>query len=373
MSQEKNPYSGSRAHLPDQAAITWVHGLRFDELIETLGGDSAGVTPACWDDVEADAVEHYGESRGGVLLAARHEDWTILVEPLDGVATTLIERLSIQGRALTVRWTTNLATTVGYAAKGTLIALFDPMNLESVAPASGREWLHSLSVPPAQWRQDWYAAALTLGETLSGVRLDRAWWARRHLKIALHPGPASAVLPRLNPPLEHRRIIDADPRLAEIVNDPTPERLHDLIQLAVEQLMPTPPPSDGPFFQAWELIVTRRRGERATAAQQRLRSYREELTPPPEALTPPAQSPYLAQPDDRRQSLEALWEGLMEKARLAVVLEEALEPDLAQAAVRTTAAVWNAGLADHDGSFDFRHVLHLLAIYMGLGEDPYEK
>ncbi|MGW0811180.1 hypothetical protein [Nonomuraea sp. NPDC002799] len=206
------------------------------------------------------------------------------------------------------------------------------------------------------------------------MRLDQAWWARQHLKIALHPTPPSTGLPRLNPPAEHRRIIEADPRLAEIVNDPAPERLHDLIRLAVEQLMPTPPPSDDPFAEAWELIVTRRRGDPATAAQHRLRSYREELTPPPEALTPPARSPYLlTQPDDRRQSLEALWESLMEKARIAVVLEEALEPGLAQAALRTTAAVWNAGLADHDGSFDFRHVLHLLAVHIGLGEDPYEK
>ncbi|MFC4115689.1 hypothetical protein [Nonomuraea zeae] len=131
-----------------------------------------------------------------MLLAARHGDWTILVEPLDGVATTRIERLSMQGQAFTLRWTTNLATTVGYAAHGTLIALFDPMDLEAVTPASGREWLRRLPVPPAQWRQDWYAAALTLAETLSEVRLDRAWWARRHLKIALHPNPPTTGLPR---------------------------------------------------------------------------------------------------------------------------------------------------------------------------------
>ncbi|MEV4223007.1 DUF6461 domain-containing protein [Nonomuraea sp. NPDC049725] len=372
MNQAKNPYSGSRTRLPDQAAITWVHGVGFDELVKTLGGDPAAVTPASWDDVEAEAVEHYGESQGGVLLAARHGDWTILVEPLHGAASERIERLSVQGQALTLRWTANLATTVGYAAHGALVALFDPMSPEAVTPESGRDWLHRLPVTPAQWRKDWYAAALTLGETLSGVRLDEAWWAQRHLKIALHPDPPSTGLPPLRPPAEHRRIIEADHRLAEIVNEPTPERLHDIIRLAVEQLLPAPP-SEGPFAEAWELIVTRRRGDRATAVQRRLRSYREELTPPPQALTPPARSPYLTQGDDRRQSVEALWEGLMEKALIAVVLEEALEPDLAQAAVRTTAAVWNAGLADQDGSFDARHVLHLLAVHIGLGEDPYEE
>ncbi|WP_327585141.1 DUF6461 domain-containing protein [Nonomuraea sp. NBC_00507] len=241
MNSLRYAYADARAYLPDDGCISWIRGYTLEDVVRIFGGDESSISPATFQEVEEEAwdllgEEDNGESDRAVMLAARHQDWIILLEIFYGRAPDHLQAMSADGAALAVRWMQHRPDMVTYSEAGRLVADFDAGNPNSMTPHSGHQWLRALPVAVEDWADDGLATALALGEELSGVRIDREWLSRRHLRVARGDMP---VRPRpFEVPFEIdgvlRPFLDSDPGLTTIARNPTPGHRHDVIKMIID-------------------------------------------------------------------------------------------------------------------------------------------
>ncbi|MFI6904849.1 DUF6461 domain-containing protein [Nonomuraea sp. NPDC050394] len=379
MSELRRHYTDAHTYLPEQASVAWIRTTDFDGMVRTLGGDPAWVYPATWEDVESAAWEAVDDEDRAVILTARHGPWTVVLDAMCGRLTGLVKRLSASGEALALQWTVNHVATVAYARDGQVIGTFDPADLDTINPASGREWLSGLPVTPDEWRQGWQPAALALGEEWSGVRLDRDWLAREHLCV-----PLGSARPQVRPPSAFRvrdwlrPTLEGDPRLLAIAADPAPERQHEIIQIAIELARHTWPMSGDVERQALRAIADRVRDDHSASIRTQLDAAAADIRARIDTTAAqierqvneergPVQVPVVPDIDlMMRLSADPELDRLHRELRPLEILAQALDPDLNAAATRTSGLLTGKGIPPEVSPV--QAVLQQLAWYVATGE-----
>jgi hypothetical protein len=384
MSQYFTVHGEAREVFPEQASVTLIGGIAFDDVVRRLGGDLTRATEGNWGEVydrwddldEEDGDDGPDEDIDGIMFAARHADWTVIMEPFGFRSTghEFLQDFTAGGRALSMWWTVNAEVTVTYAAEARIVATFDPFDLDRASPRSGRDWLRGLSISEQEWKQDWMAACFALGEEISGVRLDREWLELPHSIVPLlarnrPPRPGVAGL-KLDEDME--AVIARDPRLARIVAEPTNDKLPEIIQMAVELALDTTG-LDGPLVdEARRLIDT---GDRTSP---RARSIRDELTALADRLLTQAHEVYVSSPD--RAEGASMDPGhntgygrlrLRREAVLTLSSALAADPDLGRVARDTVRSSGMTHLNQENGDNDRQRTLHVVAYYIHMGENPW--
>ncbi|MFI6505357.1 DUF6461 domain-containing protein [Nonomuraea typhae] len=378
MSELRRHYADARLYLPEQASVAWIRNSDFDGVVRALGGDPAWVYPATWDEIEGAAWELIEDEDQALVLAARHGSWTVVLDVACGRLTGLVDQLSVPGEALALQWTVNNVATVAYGRDGELIGRFDPADLDTVNPPSGREWLAGLPVTLEEWRQGWRASALALGEELSGVRVDREWLARRHLCVPLGSVPAPREQKTFRVRDWLRPTLEGDARLLAIAADPRPERQHEIIQIAVELAQRVWPMSGDAEQQALQVIAGKVRDERSAqigglleAAARRIRTRLEEATARVQAEVGEERGPaYVPSVPDvdlmMRFSADPETGRLHRELQPIEILAQALDPDLNAAAIKTSSMLTGKWIPPEESPL--QAVLHQLAWYVATGE-----
>jgi Family of unknown function (DUF6461) len=217
--------------------ITYAEPLDVTRFLARIG---AAVTPV-GELSFAEAVERELPT-GPVQLALVDvvPGWVVAVEPygFQGARAEVLRALSADGRAVAVSWNVNGQCRLGYAREGQLLARLDPLEPEPAAgpgagdpgrrrgrdPAALTPYLAGLS-----FAEDEQAAALSVAERITGVRLDDGWVRARHRAVRISPLPADVI-----PEGYHDHPAIADPELRAIINDPRPETLPRLASLAAD-------------------------------------------------------------------------------------------------------------------------------------------
>jgi hypothetical protein len=299
-----------------------------------------------------------------------------------GRLTGLVERLSVSGEALTLQWTVNYVATVAYARDGRLIGVFDPANLGTINPPSGREWLAGLPVTADEWRQGWGPAAFALGEELSGVRLDRHWLAQQHLCVTLGSTPPQALRPHESKPFRVsewlRPTLEGDARLLAIAADPRPERQHEIIQMAAELARKAWPMSGELERQALQAVADKVRDDHTAQIRARLDAAAAQIRARLDATAAqverqlneergPLQVPIVPDIDLlMRLNTDPEMDRLHRELSPFEFLAQALDPDLNAAATKTSGLLMGKWILPEDTPF--QAVLHQLAWYVATGE-----
>ncbi|GGO24526.1 hypothetical protein GCM10010116_49350 [Microbispora rosea subsp. aerata] len=363
-------YTDAHTYLPEAGCITWVRDGDFEEVVRRIGGDPGMAYPATFDEVDARNWDLIDEEDQEIVLASRHGEWTVFLRSSRGGGAASAKSLSAGGEALSFAWTADGVMLVTYARDGQVVAMFDPADLNTMNPESGREWLAAVFPAPERWPENRRASVLALGEELSGVRLDREWRHGRHLAIPL--GGATPPAPREPEPF---RLEDweepyalRDPRVTTIMNDPSPERYDDVIHLSIEIALGYATPGSELEREALRVIASGVRDERSERIRADLRVAMDQAV-------------------ERRQELEKSWPdpgvdfaAYLECARhpdivrenkaaaLLHVLHQALDPDRAEAARRTPEELSGLELDIDDNVM--KNVLSRLAFWIAHGVNP---
>lgn len=326
-------YAGASNWLPDGMSITWIKGRQFDEVVRELGGDPAWVRPATFDDVRGHAWDLMEGSDQAVLLAAQHDEWTVLLEEFCGYGHEKVVRLSGGGAALGLQWTINRAASVKYAESGRLVAWFDPADLDTVSPSSGRAWLESLPVTPDQWREHWQSTALSLGEELSGIRLDRGWMTRQHLCVVIGSGPLVVPEPE-DFQVEEWMIpsLQGDARLRDLASAPTRERKHEIIAFAVDIALTYVQPAHPYEHEAISLIAQHARDTTTERVRTELQKHRDELRQELDAIAQTWPDPADGYSEYLEHTKDPVYRAKAARAIFLDIMQHALNADLGEAA-----------------------------------------
>ncbi|MEV4458974.1 DUF6461 domain-containing protein [Microbispora sp. NPDC049633] len=349
-------------------SITWIKGTPFEKVVRTLGGDPAWVRPATFAEVSGYAWDLTESEGRAALLAARHDDWTVLLEEFCGYGHEKVVPLSGGGAALGLQWTVNRAASVKYAQSGELVAWFDPADLDTVTPSSGRAWLESIPVGPDQWRGQWQAAALALAEEFSGIRIDREWLGRQHWCVVIGSGPLSwperedfQVEEWMTPCLQQDR------RLRDLASAPGHERRHEIIELAVEIALTYAQPVSPYEHEAVDYVrrhVRDSASDRIRAELQKLADrFRLELEAIKRAWPDPNDGYY----EYLEHTKDPDYVETATRTILLDVLQHALNPDLGEASQQTPTSLGglSASIEDRQKS----QLLYRLGYYMTYGRN----
>jgi hypothetical protein len=354
MSASFAAYARSRHIFPEQGCLTWIRtgdsATAFADLVRHFGGDPSAVHPSTWADLEGEAYDDLAEEADGIMLAARHSAWTIVMEPFNarGTSLRLLRKAAAETYAYSFRWTVNLQMRVTYVAGGELVAAFDPFDLDTMTPDSGRDWLAGLGVTGEQWQHDRMAAALAAGEELSGVRLDGRWLEQTHLGVQLYPLPVTAPEPADLLDADMRAIAARDPRIGAIAADPTADRLPEIIRIAAELAVTTTGLAGPLIDETMRLIEAGDRGETAQEVRGRLFRLRDQYRA--DGAGP-----------------------LLQKERAVQTLIYALKPDggLAEAAELAIRTAEETHLSEANGDRERGRTLSVIAYYLRTGQSPW--
>ncbi|MFD9945340.1 DUF6461 domain-containing protein [Nonomuraea sp. NPDC059023] len=190
---------GSLFEVP--ACLTWVRGNDVDGVVRSFGGRPDQVSEGPYDEVY-DSYEMAADE--GVVLISPVEDWILTVEltRYRGAGRDTLRGLSAGGEALALAWTGELDAVFTYATRGRLDASFDPVRqMTDAYEAEYVEWSSRHGITRAHWQEDWRAAAFTIAETITGVRVDQAWKDGPHLVLRIEE---AAEDPDERPPLTLR-------------------------------------------------------------------------------------------------------------------------------------------------------------------------
>ncbi|MFG3441972.1 DUF6461 domain-containing protein [Nonomuraea sp. NPDC047897] len=358
---------------PDPVGLVWMKGIAADEALRAIGADPAGeVVNADWSQVQAtpwNSDDESGENKtpGRTALFAVEGEGTVLIEPMScvGADTALLRSLTASGgEALGLSWTVNLHVTVTFAARGVILARFDPMELFAATgddPDAVAGWLDSLPVTAAEWHSDGKAAAFTLGERLSGIRIDRAWLARRHRLVL---PSASTSRPALFLDKQMRQLAAADPRIAALAADPGPDKLPEIIRMAVDLALRTTGLDGETVDEALALLATGERGAAAAAARERLRTLHTTLRQEAQAAYERSAATGFAVPGHDTEVGR-----LMLRQEAVETLRHALDPDPEQAASHALDRAAATHLSQENGDFLRHRTLTAIQHYIVHGEN----
>ncbi|MGW5156266.1 hypothetical protein ACWEPN_12380 [Nonomuraea wenchangensis] len=118
-------YERAQHLFPDHGCLTWIRTGASDEafagLVRAFGGDPATAHPATWEDAEGEAYDDLADDADGIMLAARHGAWTVVMELFNARGRSLrtLRDLAAGGEAYSVGWTVNGVVSVTYVARGT--------------------------------------------------------------------------------------------------------------------------------------------------------------------------------------------------------------------------------------------------------------
>ncbi|MBA2892113.1 DUF6461 domain-containing protein [Nonomuraea soli] len=212
--------------------VTWIESMSVTETLVTAGGQAGGSgrrTFAQTVQAAYDALPGWP----GAAIAGSLGSWTVLVEPngFQGSRPEVLSRLAQQGRALSVFWNANGDGQLAYAEDAHVLAmvdLLDPEDFEDLPPALSA-W------PELAEQDDLRSAALTLGELLTGERLEAQWLDAEHQSAMLDAfaEPADGP-PAAQDELDHLAYLAGDPRVADLIAVPHPDRAREIAALVAE-------------------------------------------------------------------------------------------------------------------------------------------
>ncbi|MGW5265968.1 DUF6461 domain-containing protein [Microbispora sp. NPDC004025] len=222
-----------RALFDEPACVTWIRGADVGAVVRRFGGNEQGLSRGEFNDI-FEAYEM--EPDEGVVLISQVGDWTLTVEATRYLGIRRLEELSKPGEALGLAW--NGVSRFAYAVGGDLSRRFAPFSLrDRSADPDALEWASGYGVTAEYWEQDWLAAAFTLAERISGIRIDQSWKERNHLVLRVcyefqdeenRPRPGLILKP------EMWELISRHPRIAAIAADPSPERIEEVSAVTAE-------------------------------------------------------------------------------------------------------------------------------------------
>ncbi|MEV4181202.1 DUF6461 domain-containing protein [Streptosporangium canum] len=226
-----------RALFNAPACVTWVRGADISAIVRELGGNEQGLSEGEFNDLfeayEMDADE-------GVALISSVGEWTLVVELTRylGIKHPILEALSRSSEALSLAWTVELDTEFGYAAKGWVSRSFDPFQQGTdYAEPEHLRWANKYNVTARNWQEDWMAAAFTVAERISGIRIDRGWKEQRHLILRVgdvFQAEEAQARPDLILKEQMWELVSRYPHIADIAADPSQERLNEVKLITVE-------------------------------------------------------------------------------------------------------------------------------------------
>ncbi|WP_431933314.1 DUF6461 domain-containing protein [Nonomuraea jabiensis] len=177
----------------EPTCITWVGGLSLPECVRLFGGDPLRTREADFEDIYEEGSDlNPDDPSDGAILLDQQGDWVVVVEPKSyrGMSSVLLKRLSLNGAALSLYWTVNGDAYVNWAEHGHVLYTFDPLTLDTTEPDLAEVgWVVDQGVDLDAWRQNWFAATLTLAEKITFIRLDPAWMERPHVGATVGPMP----------------------------------------------------------------------------------------------------------------------------------------------------------------------------------------
>ncbi|MFF4414593.1 DUF6461 domain-containing protein [Streptosporangium sp. NPDC001559] len=215
--------------------VTWIECMPATEALVAAGGQEDGSGRRTFTRTVQAAYDAL-PARAGAAMAGSLGSWTVLVEPngFQGTRPEVLARLTRQGRALSVFWNDNGDGQLAYAEHGRVLItadLFDPEELEDLEdlPDALSAW------PELAEQDDLRSAALTLGEMLTGGRLEAEWLAAEHQSAVLdaYAEPAGAVLSGQDE-RDHLAYLAGDPRVADLIAAPGPGRAREIAALVAE-------------------------------------------------------------------------------------------------------------------------------------------
>ncbi|MFI6293248.1 DUF6461 domain-containing protein [Nonomuraea sp. NPDC050790] len=165
------------------ACLTWVRGNDVDGVVRAFGGRPDQVSEGPYEEVYEAYLMAPDE---GVVLISPVEDWLLTVEltRYRGAGRDTLRGLSAGGEAVALAWTIELDAMFTYGIDGRLEVSFDPVRQMTEAyEAEYVEWSSRYGITRAHWREDWRAAAFTIAEAITGVRVDQAWKDGPHLVL----------------------------------------------------------------------------------------------------------------------------------------------------------------------------------------------
>ncbi|MFL6076771.1 MAG: DUF6461 domain-containing protein [Mycobacteriales bacterium] len=182
----------------EAVCVTYARGVDEDGFLRAFGGDPAA---ARWTTVEEAGFElagyHYSAVPAAVLLD-RAGEWLVGIEHngFQGSRPEVLRPLSRGGAAVSVYWNVNGSNRFSHAVGGRRLVSFDMLRPESRHGAEPDAIAAALDgLPFGPGAGEWRAAGLALAETLTGVRLDRSWFAsaRRFRFALLRPVPEDLI------------------------------------------------------------------------------------------------------------------------------------------------------------------------------------
>lgn len=212
--------------------VTWIESLSAVDALVAVGqreGRIARRTYAQTVQAAYDVIPIHT----GAAMAGNVGDWAILVEPngFQGSRPEILSRLSRQGRALSVFWNANGDGSLTYAEHGQVLTVVDLVDSED---------LEDLPDALSAWRDlveedDLRCAALALGETVTGQRLDAEWLVAEHSSAILdeHAEATGASLDEQDR-LDQLAYLAADPRVAGLVANPDAGGTREIAALVAE-------------------------------------------------------------------------------------------------------------------------------------------
>ncbi|TMR22652.1 hypothetical protein ETD86_11005 [Nonomuraea turkmeniaca] len=354
---------------PDPVGLVWMKGIAADEALRGIGADPFGDVDADWSQLQAMLWDSYedDETSGRVALFGVEGDGAVLIEPMScvGADTALLRRLTASGgEALGLSWTVNLHVSVTFAARGEILATFDPMELFAATgddPDAVADWLDSLPVSAAEWHGNGKAAAFALGEGLSGIRVGRAWLARRHRLVI--PSDSTST-PALFLDRRMRELAAADPRIAALAAAPGPDKLPEIVRLAVDLALRTTGLDGHIVEEVLDLLATGERGARAAAARERLRSLHAALRQEAQVVYERSGATGFAVPGHDTEIGR-----LMLRQEAVETLRHALDPDLEKAAANALRRAAATHLNHENGDYLRHRTLTAIQYYIVRGEN----
>ncbi|WP_214108287.1 DUF6461 domain-containing protein [Acrocarpospora catenulata] len=344
----------------ENACVTWVRTGALDEVVRVFGGDPDTGTEETVDGLFGIAYEDLDEDASGVVLVARHGEWAVLVEPFAfrGGNLALLGAITASGEAYRVAWNVNMVNSICYVRDGEVVSVFDAFDLEG---ATGREWLDGLPVSEADWRANWQATAFAVGEELSGVRIDEDWLTRRHALYQLRRPVFTRTAPRLRVDERMRAIAGADPRIARIIAEPTPDKLPEIVRIAAS-LAVTTAGIGGPLVE--EALGLIAEGSRSREVVIRLRGLEK-------GFTARAWEAYHASPPETREDSigpghDTTYGRWVIKSVAAQALGLALDPnaDLPTMALEVVNTAGGTYLSEENGDIARHHALGMVAVFL---------
>jgi hypothetical protein len=207
--------------------ITWYSGLRTVDVLVGIGGLSTTATERTFSETVGsayDSIPRYA----GAALAGGLDDWVLLLEPngFQAHRTDVLSTLSREGQALSIMWNLDADYSIAYAEGGHVVSHFDP--LESVDEVPDR--LTTL-MRVEDFEDDWKAAALALGERLTGIRLEASWLTATHTSMLVE---SIQIVAEDSVTEEQRQFLASETRVEAIVADPRIGRVREIALLIAE-------------------------------------------------------------------------------------------------------------------------------------------